>query len=1309
MTFTGTTQGSVTASKTASLGTSKPMALVYDGQYTYPSRSICGPTSLSLVAYPDEAYSGNQATYFWTGPNGFTSTERNPVVSQGATGLYILEATYPNNCGVGRDTVRIYDTSLFVYTSASSIGPNPQIVGSICLGESIAIQAITSLPTGTSATYQWSGPNGFTSTAQSFTLANATTSMQGSYTVTATFSGNCTGTATATQLINVGSPSLFAYSSEPNSSGGSSVNTFCPGSGFRVAVSSGGAPTSYQWSGPNGFTSQASSVTFTNATSAMTGAYSVTATFSGGCSNTATAQVTIGLPTASITAYAAETNSPGSSFCPGTAIRMEAFTLNSTNATYQWSGPNGFTSSTKSFTLTSVTPAMAGIYSVTVTLSGSCTSPIIASQTISVGTPSLFVYSTDITGLSGNSFNTYCPGSSFRLVASSSAAGISYQWSGPNGFTSQASSVTFTNATSAMTGTYSVTATFPGGCSNIATAQVTIGNATVAIGSYNLENNQPALAFCPGNTVRMAILSSPPPSTSYQWRGPNGFTSNAESFTLTNVIPSMAGTYSVTATTPTGCLATGSRTIAIGPPSVFISSGTYACEGGQLSLEASPTINYTIINVYATYQWSGPNGFTSSAKSFTLTNVTPASAGLYSVTATFSGGCSGTVTASKQIRLRKPSLSVFSQSTDQSIRGESYCPGTSFEVYPLFFQNPTDFPSNRSAVSYQWSGPNGFTSTEQKPTIPTATSLASGLYSLTATATGECSGVYTATREINVGSPFSYVSASPISGIAQNETYCPGASVRIAASNNPANANVVSYQWRGPNGFTSSASSFTLDHVSAATAGVYSLTTIYGGNCAGKRVSFANIKAETPPVYIGVYPVIGGGSGGPTNPPPLCQGNGYTLSPSWSPYNTDSLGLNTTYEWTLPDGSVSNATSLSITNASQANAGRYILTTTLGGVCASGISRDTVDLVVGIPAPRVWSSNLFITNGGSTTLFADECAGPTVRWSDGQTGRSIVVSPAQTTLYTATCENSEGCLSPPSASLTVRVSNQPEADLSLHIAVSNRTPVLGQPVSVTLSVKNASKQEARNIQLESRLPNFLAVVDGGNFQNNSGVLTTTLSSIPASGSVNQTIQLVATSEGVFRLSAQIMASDNPDPDSYPGSGTNDGQDDMSWVDLRTTKSGMLINTSPEPNPAVLPNPTTEKIVLPFDKVDLSLNLSASNVAPTLNEVITITVQLGNYDDRRLLSPEVTCQLPSGLTFVSGTNFVADGQTIVLTGGRYYECWPQSFSFQARVTGAVDEPVKARITYCDWEDVDSDPGNGFDTGEDDTAQISLRVR
>jgi uncharacterized repeat protein (TIGR01451 family) len=550
---------------------------------------------------------------------------------------------------------------------------------------------------------------------------------------------------------------------------------------------------------------------------------------------------------------------------------------------------------------------------------------------------------------------------------------------------------------------------------------------------------------------------------------------------------------------------------------------------------------------------------------------------------------------------------------------------------------------------------------------------------------------------------------NPISGIAQNETYCPGASVRIAASNNPAIADVVSYQWRGPNGFTSSASSFTIDHVSAATAGIYSLTTIYGGNCAGKRVSFANIKAETPPVYIGVYPVIGGGSGGPTNPPPLCQGNGYTLSPSWSPYNTDSLGLNTTYEWTLPDGSVSNATSLSITNASQANAGRYILTTTLGGVCASGISRDTVDLVVGIPAPRVWSSNLFITNGGSTTLFADQCVGRSVRWSDGQTGRSIVVSPAQTTLYTATCENSEGCLSPASAPLTVRVSNQPEADLSLHVAVSNRTPVLGQPVSVTLLVKNTSKQEARNVQLESRLPNFLAVVDGGNFQNNSGVLTTTLSSIPASGSVNQTIQLVATSEGVFRLSAQIMSSDNPDPDSYPGSGTNDGQDDMGWVDLRTKQSGMLINTSPEPNPAVLPNPTTEKIVLPFDKVDLSLNLSASNVAPTLNEVITITVQLANYDDRRLLSPEVICQLPAGLTFVSGTNFVADGQTIRLTGGRYYECWPKSFSFQARVTGTVDEPVKARITYCDWEDVDSDPGNGFDTGEDDTAQIILRVR
>jgi gliding motility-associated-like protein len=46
-------------------------------------------------------------------------------------------------------------------------------------------------------------------------------------------------------------------------------------------------------------------------------------------------------------------------------------------------------------------------------------------------------------------------------------------------------------------------------------------------------------------------------------------------------------------------------------------------------------------------------------------------------------------------------------------------------------------------TNYSWTGPNGFISTEQNPTIPDATSLNSGQYSCNITGTGGCDGVFT--------------------------------------------------------------------------------------------------------------------------------------------------------------------------------------------------------------------------------------------------------------------------------------------------------------------------------------------------------------------------------------------------------------------------------------------------------------------------------------------------------------------------------------------------------------------------------------
>jgi gliding motility-associated-like protein len=85
-----------------------------------------------------------------------------------------------------------------------------------------------------------------------------------------------------------------------------------------------------------------------------------------GCDSIATINLTVTLiPVASATS-----NSPA---CLGEAINLTATTV--LGATYQWSGPNGYTSSTQNPVILSSTTLDAGIYSLTVTNTGCSSTP----------------------------------------------------------------------------------------------------------------------------------------------------------------------------------------------------------------------------------------------------------------------------------------------------------------------------------------------------------------------------------------------------------------------------------------------------------------------------------------------------------------------------------------------------------------------------------------------------------------------------------------------------------------------------------------------------------------------------------------------------------------------------------------------------------------------------------------------------------------------------------------------------------------------------------------------------------------------
>ncbi|WP_158600266.1 DUF11 domain-containing protein [Fibrisoma montanum] len=283
-----------------------------------------------------------------------------------------------------------------------------------------------------------------------------------------------------------------------------------------------------------------------------------------------------------------------------------------------------------------------------------------------------------------------------------------------------------------------------------------------------------------------------------------------------------------------------------------------------------------------------------------------------------------------------------------------------------------------------------------------------------------------------------------------------------------------------------------------------------------------------------------------------------------------------------------------------------------------------------------------------------------------------------------------------------------KADLSLSIQSSDRIVAVNRPVSVTLTVRNDGPSEARNVQLENRLPSYLAYT-GGDLSNDGGVLTATLASIGAGEHANLVYQLIAQQPGTFRNAVQIRSSGTPDLDSQGGSGTADGQDDTALLTLRTAETGLSVYESPNPNQQPLPVPVSNQPAADPTKADVNIQLVASTLTPNLNDMVSITVVVTNRGGLPTTGITVQHALPNQMVFVSGTGWTQAGTiltgqlTAIPVGGTAY------LTFLARVTAGGRLLNQAQVSAADPLDPDSTPGNGLATGEDDTAWLELRVR
>lgn len=135
------------------------------------------------------------------------------------------------------------------------------------------------------------------------------------------------------------------------------------------------------------------------------------------------------------------------------------------------------------------------------------------------------------------------------------------------------------------------------------------------------------------------------------------------------------------------------------------------------------------------------------------------------------------------------------------------------------------------------------------------------------------------------------------------------------------------------------------------------------------------------------------------------------------------------------------------------------------------------------------------------------------------------------------------------------LSNQPtpdpnKADVSLTISVDNRTPALNDIVTYTVTLSNAGGLDAAVLNVVAYLPAGQTFVPGDDFTVGNGGIASGINGLPPNTSKTLRFKAKATTVGYGVCSAQISAATRPDPDSTPGNGVANGEDDTSQVDVR---------------------------------------------------------------------------------------------------------------------------------------------------------------
>ncbi|MFS4448983.1 gliding motility-associated C-terminal domain-containing protein [Maribacter sp. 2307UL18-2] len=256
------------------------------------------------------------------------------------------------------------------------------------------------------------------------------------------------------------------------------------------------------------------------------------------------------------------------------------------------------------------------------------------------------------------------------------------------------------------------------------------------------------------------------------------------------------------------------------------------------------------------------------------------------------------------------------------------------------------------------------------------------------------------------------------------------------------------------------------------------------------------------------------------------------------------------------------------------------------------------------------------------------------------------------------------------------------SDLTLEKTVDNATPLVGENIEFTLNLTNFGPNDARGVTVAESIPTGYTYIShtstAGDYDENTGIWD--LNNV-VFNNTTETLNILVTVNpiGDYSNVAEIIASDNEDPDSIPNNAlsSEDDQDEQNTV--------------------------------PVPLADLALTKTVDKEFPDVSENVTFTITLTNDGPSEATGVVVTDLLQSGYTYLSD-----DG------GGTYNSAsglWsigdvPSGTSVSLNLTTGINTTGsyanQAEVTSVNELDPDSTPNNNVPE-EDDHAEQSTTPR